>query len=205
MDPIFFETAEDLRRWLAANHETAEELWLGMHRVASGRPSITWPEVVDEALCFGWIDGIRKGIDETSYMNRLTPRRPGSNWSARNIARVLELEAAGRMHAAGRRAFEARTEARSAIYSYERPRAALAQEEEAAFRANAPAWTWFTKRAPSYQRTATYWVVSAKKPETRARRLERLIADSAAGRDVGPLARPTPNRAALEHLCRRRR
>jgi len=108
-DAKFFETADDLRRWFMANHETAPELWVGLYKVSSGRPSVRWPEVVDEALCFGWIDGIRRGIDDVSYMNRLTPRRKGSNWSSINIARVGELEADGRMQPAGRRAFEMRT------------------------------------------------------------------------------------------------
>jgi uncharacterized protein YdeI (YjbR/CyaY-like superfamily) len=193
-DAVFFETAADLRDWLAANHSTAAELWLGLHRVGSGLPSVTWPEVVDEALCVGWIDGIRKGIDATSYRNRLTPRRKGSIWSARNIARVLELEAEGRMQPAGRQAFEARDEARSAIYSYERPPVDLDEAEEAAFRANRAAWDWFERAAPSYRRAAIYWVVSAKRPDTRARRLAALIADSAAGRTVQPLTRPTNSR-----------
>jgi uncharacterized protein YdeI (YjbR/CyaY-like superfamily) len=104
----FFETADDLRRWLETNHETANELWVGLYKLRSGRASVRWPEVVDEALCFGWIDGIRKSIDDVSYRNRITPRRRGSNWSAINIARVAELEAAGRMRPAGRRAFEIR-------------------------------------------------------------------------------------------------
>ena len=107
-DVVFFQTSDDLRRWFVANHETADELWIGLYKVGAGRPSIRWPDVVDEALCFGWIDGIRKGIDDVSYRNRVTPRRKGSNWSAINIARVAELEAAGRMQAAGRRAFEGR-------------------------------------------------------------------------------------------------
>lgn len=107
-DVEFFETADDLRRWFVANHETADELWVGLHKVGSGRRSVRWPEVVDEALCFGWIDGIRKGIDDVSYRNRLTPRRKGSNWSAINIGRVVALEAEGRMRPAGRRAFEMR-------------------------------------------------------------------------------------------------
>jgi uncharacterized protein YdeI (YjbR/CyaY-like superfamily) len=188
-DPKFFETPADLRDWFVANHETAPELWLGLHRVGSGRPSVTWPEAVDEALCVGWIDGIRKGIDEASYKNRLTPRRKGSTWSARNIARVLELEAEGRMQPAGRRAFEFRDEARSAIYAYERPAAELDAAEEAAFRANRAAWAWFERAAPSYRKTVTYWVVAAKKPETRARRLATLIADSAAGRMISPMTR----------------
>lgn len=107
-DVKFFESAADLRRWFEANHETADELWVGLYKIGSGRPSVRWRDVVDEALCFGWIDGIRKGIDDVSYRNRLTPRRKGSNWSAINIARVAELEATGRMRAAGRRAFEIR-------------------------------------------------------------------------------------------------
>ena len=112
-DATFFEAADDLRRWFEANHDTADELWVGLYKLSSGRASITWAEVVDEALCFGWIDGIRHGIDEVSYRNRLTPRRRGSNWSAINIARVQALEAAGRMHAAGRRAFEIRNDKES--------------------------------------------------------------------------------------------
>jgi uncharacterized protein YdeI (YjbR/CyaY-like superfamily) len=110
-DAVFFETADDLRRWFVANHETADELWVGLYKLGSGRASIRWPEVVNEALCFGWVDGIRKGIDGLSYRNRLTPRRRDSDWSAINIARIAELEAAGRMRAAGRRAFEARNRA----------------------------------------------------------------------------------------------
>jgi uncharacterized protein YdeI (YjbR/CyaY-like superfamily) len=196
MDPIFFATAAELRRWLSANHDTAEELWLGMHRVGSGRPSITWPEAVDEALCFGWIDGIRKGIDDTSYKNRLTPRRKGSTWSAKNIARVHELEAAGRMKVAGRRAFEARDEAKSAIYSYERATGTFEDEAESAFRADAKAWDWFQRAAPSYRRAAIHWVGSAKQAETRARRLKTLIDSSAAGRTVPPLTSPTRPRKA---------
>jgi uncharacterized protein YdeI (YjbR/CyaY-like superfamily) len=193
-EPVFFETAADLRRWLAANHETAEELWVGLYRVGSGRKSITWPEVVDEALCFGWIDGIRKSIDETSYKNRITPRRKGSNWSAINIARVAALEAEGRMQSAGRRAFEGRDEARTAIYSYERATATLDDAAEAAFRANAKAWSWFEGAPASYRRAATHWVTSAVRPETRDRRLQTLIVDSAAGRTVKPLTPPGTSR-----------
>jgi uncharacterized protein YdeI (YjbR/CyaY-like superfamily) len=194
-EPVFFETASDLRRWLAANHETADELWVGLYRVGSGRKSITWPEVVDEALCFGWIDGIRKSIDDASYKNRITPRRKGSNWSAINIARVVELEAQGRMQPAGRRAFVGRDEARSVVYSYERATAQLDESAEATFRANREAWSWFEQAPASYRRAATHWVTSAVKPETRDRRLQTLIADSAAGRTVKPL---TPPRAPRE-------
>jgi uncharacterized protein YdeI (YjbR/CyaY-like superfamily) len=194
-EPVFFETAADLRRWLAANHDTADELWVGLYRVGSGHRSVTWPEVVDEALCFGWIDGIRQSIDQVSYRNRITPRRKGSNWSAINIARVAALEAEGRMQPAGRGAFEAREEATSAVYSYERATAALDPAAEATFRADAAAWSWFEKAPPSYRRAATHWVTSAVRQETRERRLTTLIADSAAGRTVKPL---TPPRATRE-------
>ena len=189
----FFETAADLRRWFADHHETAAELWLGMYRVGSGRPSVTWPEAVDEALCIGWIDGIRKGIDATSYKNRFTPRRKGSNWSAKNIARVHELEAEGRMKAAGRRAFELREDVRSAIYSYEQTGAGASLDEvtENEFRANEAAWDWFQRAAPSYRKAAIHWVMSARKPDTRARRLATVIANSAAGRTVLPLTAPS--------------
>jgi uncharacterized protein YdeI (YjbR/CyaY-like superfamily) len=186
----FFETGADLRDWLAANHDTADELWVGMYRKATGRPSITWPEVVDEVLCYGWIDGIRRGIDSTSYTNRITPRRKGSNWSAINIRRVAELEAEGRMTDAGRRAFALRDEAKSRIYSYERDAAAFDDGAETTFRADAAAWSWFEKAASSYRKAATYWVTSAKKQETRDRRLAILIEHSANGRQVPPLTPP---------------
>ena len=186
----FFETGADLREWLAANHDTADELWVGMYRKATGRPSITWPEVVDEVLCYGWIDGIRRGIDDTSYTNRITPRRKGSNWSAVNIRRVGELEAEGRMTDAGRRAFALRDEEKSRIYSYERAAAAFDAAAEAKFRANDAAWAWFERAAPSYRKAATYWVMSAKKQETRDRRLAILIEHSANGRQVPPLTPP---------------
>ena len=187
----FFETGAELRTWLASNHETADELWVGMYRKATGRPSITWPEVVDEALCYGWIDGIRRGIDDTSYTNRITPRRKGSNWSAINIRRVGELESEGRMTDAGRRAFALRDEAKSRLYSYERETATLDEAAEARFRENKAAWTWFEGSAPSYRKGATYWVMSAKRPETRERRLELLIERSAIGRQVPPLTSPS--------------
>jgi uncharacterized protein YdeI (YjbR/CyaY-like superfamily) len=192
--PIYFPTAAAFRAWLLANHETADELIVGFCRVATGRPSLTWSEAVDEALCVGWIDGIRRSVDAERYTNRFTPRRAGSNWSAINIAKVEALEAQGRMLPAGRRAFEARDTEKSAIYSYERPLAALDPDAAAAFRASAAAWTWFEAQAPSYRRVAIYWVVSAKRPETRERRLATLIADSAAGRRIGPLIARRPDR-----------
>jgi uncharacterized protein YdeI (YjbR/CyaY-like superfamily) len=184
---VFFETPAELRRWLEANHETADELWIGLHRRATGRPSITWPQVVDEVLCFGWIDGIRKGIDADRYANRITPRRRGSNWSAVNVRRVQELVAEGRMTPAGLRAFEARDATRTP-YSYETRPIVLDPAFEARFRENQAAWHWFEAQAPSYRRTSVYWVMSAKRAETRERRLATLIEDSANGRKVSPLA-----------------
>ncbi len=193
VDPIYFESAAELRDWFDANHATATELWIGYHRKATGRPSLTWSEVVDEALCVGWIDGVRYSVDADRFTQRLTPRRRGSNWSAINIAKVEELIGQGRMRPAGLAAFAARSEERSAIYSYEQRHAAtLEAAEEAEFRANAAAWAWFEARPRSYRQTATHWVVSAKRPETRARRLATLIEDSAAARPIGPL---TPRKA----------
>jgi uncharacterized protein YdeI (YjbR/CyaY-like superfamily) len=188
-DVMFFATAADLRAWFDEHHASAPELWLGFHRKSTELPSVTWPEAVDEALCVGWIDSVRKSLGPTSYANRFTPRRARSAWSAVNTARVAALEAEGRMRPAGLAAFAARSAERTAIYSYERETAALSEEELERFRAVPAAWVWFEAAAPSYRRTATYWVASAKRPETRARRLDALIVDSAAGRAVGPLLR----------------
>ncbi|MBE2232985.1 MAG: YdeI/OmpD-associated family protein [Anaerolinea sp.] len=190
--PVFFATPEEFRAWLEENHATVRELWVGYTKKGAGRPSITWPESVDEALCFGWIDGIRRSVDDTSYMNRFTPRRPGSNWSAVNIARVAELTAQGRMRPAGLAAFDRRRDETTAVYSYEqRHQAALEEAEEQQLRANPAAWQFFQARPPSYRQAAIRWVISAKKAETRQSRLARLIEDSAQGRTVPPLTRPT--------------
>jgi uncharacterized protein YdeI (YjbR/CyaY-like superfamily) len=192
-DPIYFKTPAELRDWFDANHETASELWLGSFKKATGRPSVQWSEAVDEALCVGWIDSIRYSLDAERSAQRFTPRRKGSNWSAVNVAKIKELTAQGRMRPAGLAAFEARSDARTGVYSYEqRHQAAFTAEDEARFRANEAAWEWWEKRPPSYRTGATYWVMSAKKPETRASRLDTLIADSAAGRTVKPL---TPRKA----------
>jgi len=188
---VFFETPADLRAWLEANHTTATELWVGMYRRGTGRPSLTWPEVVDEVLCFGWIDGIRKGIDAERFANRITPRRRQSNWSAVNVRRVAELAAAGRMTPAGARAFEARDPDRQG-YSYEAESSGLSDAFDALFRANEAAWQWFSEQAPFYRRTAVHWVMSAKREETRLRRLAALIEDSAAGRRVAPFGPARP-------------
>ena len=184
MEVAFFATPADLRAWFEQHAETHSEQWVGFYKKGSGRPSITWPEAVDQALCFGWIDGIRKSIDGESYKIRFTPRRPTSIWSAVNIARVEELTRLGLMLPAGLRAYAKRTEERS--YSYEqRKQAALDAEAEQQFRANAPAWAFFQAQTPSYRMTAIWWVISAKKDETRRKRLATLIEDSAAGRQIG--------------------
>jgi uncharacterized protein YdeI (YjbR/CyaY-like superfamily) len=191
MDAMFFETPAEFCAWLEQHHATSQELWVGYYKKASGRPSLTWPESVDEALCFGWIDGLRKRIDAERYRIRFTPRKPASNWSAVNVQRVAELTAQGRMRPAGLHAFAQRAEARTRIYAYEqRDTAALDAEAEAQFRANAPAWAFFQAQAPSYQRTATWWVISAKQAATRHKRLATLIEDSAHGRTIKPLTRP---------------
>lgn len=192
MEPTFFATPEEFRAWFAANAAASTELLVGFYKKGSGLPSITWPEAVDEALCVGWIDGVRRSRDETSYTIRFTPRKPRSIWSTVNIARVAALTAEGRMRPAGLAAFEARAAERSAIYSYEQQDdPALTPEEEAAFRAEPGAWDFFHTQRPSYRRPALWWIVSAKRPETRTRRLATLIADSAAGRTLAHLTRAT--------------
>jgi uncharacterized protein YdeI (YjbR/CyaY-like superfamily) len=192
MEPAFFATPDEFRAWLDAHHATETEVLVGFHKKGSGRPSITWPESVDQALCFGWIDGVRRRIDDDSYSIRFTPRKPRSIWSAINVKRFGELTELGLVRPAGIAAFERRSEERTGIYSYERREAAQLEPAMAErFRADARAWTWFEAQPPWYRRTATHWVMSAKKPDTRERRLDRLIADSAAGRTVPPLTRPT--------------
>ena len=188
-EAIFFETPGELRAWLEEHHATASELWVGLHKKGSGRPSLTWSELVDEALCFGWIDGKAQGIDEQRYRQRLTPRRRNSNWSAVNVAKVAELRAQGRMTTAGEAAFAARRENSPATLSYERRHEArLDPEQEAALRANAPASEWFAAQSPSYRTLATFWVVSAKRPETRARRFATLLECSSEGRRIPSLS-----------------
>ena len=181
--PIFFATPKDFRAWLKQNHATMKEQWVGFYRKASRRPSITWPESVDEALCVGWIDGLRKSIDTKSYMIRFTPRKSTSNWSAVNIGRVAELKKRKRMQSAGLRAFAARMEAKSGIYSYEqRQHATLDQALVRQFRANPAAWKFFQAQPPGYRKLITWWLVSVKQETTRQKRLQRLMEESAAGR-----------------------
>lgn len=168
---------------------------MGFWKKGTGRPSVTWPEVVDEALCFGWIDGIRKSIDAESYTNRLTPRRKDSIWSAINIAKVAELTAQGRLTPAGVRAFEGRDPARTYRYSSEQTQFAFQPEQEAQLCADPAAWAFWQSAAPSYRKAASWWVVSAMRAETRQRRLATLVADSAAGRTVKPLTPPGKRKA----------
>lgn len=189
--PLFFATPDEFRAWLEQHHASAVELWVGFRKKGSGRPSLTWPESVDEALCFGWIDGLRKSVDAESYTIRFTPRRAGSTWSAINVARMAELTAAGRVRPAGQAAFAARSAAKTGIYSYENRKAArLDGALLRRFRAQAQAWRHFQAQPAWYRGTATWWIVSAKKEETRLRRLEKLIAASARGEPVAELKRP---------------
>ena len=190
VNPTFFATPAEFRAWLVAHHETERELWVGFYKKGSDKPSIIWPESVDEALCFGWIDGLRKSIDDDSYMIRFTPRKARSTWSAININRVAELTQLGRMHPAGLKAFAERVEDNSAIYSYEqRKLAELDAAAEQQFRANQAAWEFFQAQPPSYRNAANWWVVSAKQESTRQLRLARLIEDSQHGRTLPQLTR----------------
>jgi uncharacterized protein YdeI (YjbR/CyaY-like superfamily) len=189
-DVRFFAMPADLRDWFDEHHLTEDELWIGYYKKASGRPSVDWSQVVDEALCVGWIDGVRKSVDDEISVQRLTPRRKGSTWSAINVAKVAKLTEEGRMRPAGLAAFAARTEANTGIYSHERPVASFSDEAEARFRADELAWSDWERRPAGYRRQATHWVTSAKQAATRERRLTQLIEDSRAGRRVAPLTPP---------------
>ena len=187
--PTFFATPAAFRQWLKRNHAVVAELWVGFHKRGTGKPSITWPESVDQALCFGWIDGLRKSLNAESYVIRFTPRKLTSTWSAVNTKRAQELLKLGLMQPAGRKAFQDRDAKKTNRYSFERNRVKLGTAYEKQFRSNQRAWKFFQSQAPWYRRTATWWVVSAKQEETRQRRLATLIFDSAAGRRIGPLRR----------------
>ncbi|HKD19405.1 MAG TPA: YdeI/OmpD-associated family protein [Thermoanaerobaculia bacterium] len=192
MKPKFFPTPADFRAWFESHHDTEAELLVGFHKKGSGKPSMTWPESVDEALCFGWIDGVRRSLGETAYTIRFTPRRPTSIWSAINVARVGELTKLGRMREAGLRAFAARRPERTGIYAFERKeRAKLSKAQEKRLRGHLEASAFFESQPPGYRATAIHWVISAKQAETQERRLSRLIADSAAGLRLAQLRRPT--------------
>lgn len=190
MQPKFFRSAAEFRRWLEKHHGSSDELWVGFYRKGASRSGITYKEAVDEALCFGWIDGIRKSLDEERYVNRFTPRKARSNWSNVNVRRVNELISEGRMHPAGLAAFELRDAKRSGVYSFEnRGAAALTPEQTARFRSNAAAWSFFESQPPGYRKTAIWWVVSAKREETREKRLTTLIDDSSNGLRIAMLRR----------------
>ena len=191
MDVTFFETPSAFRAWLREHHADVDMLWVGFYKKATGRPSIDWPQSVDEALCFGWIDGLRKSIDDESYRIRFTPRRSGSTWSDRNIRRVEELTRLGRMEAPGLAAYGRRSEEKSRHHSLEQAQADLGAEMEAEFRRHADAWAYFQSQPPGYRRISTWWVSEAKRPETRTRRLAKLIRHSAAGERIPELRRPT--------------
>lgn len=202
MTPTFFKSGKDFRDWLETHHEAAKELLLGFYKTDSGRGGITYQEALDEALCFGWIDGVRKRRNESSYTIRFSPRQRRSIWSAVNIRRVGELIQAGRMHPTGTQVFENRDPARSKIYTYEREAAKFDTRSERQFRANRSAWRFFDAQAPSYRRAITGWVMSAKKEETRWRRLEQLIAHSENQMRVGLLS---PSRVPLPSRSRSKR
>lgn len=190
-DVTYFETPFDFRRWLEANGVSGSELWVGYWKKGTKRPSVTWEETVDEALCFGWIDGIRRRVDDDAYTVRFTPRRPKSVWSLRNLERFAVLLAEGRVTPMGQAAFDRKEEARTGVYSFEQEvPAELAEEFVERFRAHATAWEDWEARPPGYRRRATHWVMSAKRPETRERRMGVLIEDCAAGRAIKLLRRP---------------
>lgn len=184
MDVAFFASALELRDWLERNHGGTAELWVGFYKKDSGRPSVSYAEALDEALCFGWIDGVRKSVDADGYTIRFTPRTPRSVWSAVNIRRFQRLVEAGRIHPAGQRAFEERTGENSGYG--QRSVAKLDDAHERRFRANREAWAFFQAQPPGYRRTAIFWVMDAKRDETRLKRLATLIEDSEKGRRLGP-------------------
>lgn len=180
----FFETAADFRKWLEENHQTESELLVGFYKVGTRKPSITWSESVDEAICFGWIDGIRKSVDDESYTIRFTPRNPKSNWSAVNIKKVEEMIRLGKMAPAGLAAFEKRSEARSEVYSYENKPEQFSPELETRFKEDDVAWDFFSRQSQSYKRTTMFYVMSAKQEATRFSRLVKLIDACAQGKRI---------------------
>lgn len=181
MVPTFFAMQAGFRKWLQKNHKKETELVVGFYKVGSGKPSITWSQSVDEALCFGWIDGVRTSIDKDSYQIRFTPRRPGSTWSAINIQKVEALTKRGLMQPAGLEAFKKRQESRSAIYSHENEAVKLTKTFEKQFRLNKKAWAFFQALAPGYKKLSVHWVMNAKQEITRLKRLQQIIAESELG------------------------
>jgi len=184
MKVVFFPTQKDLRKWFEKNHKNEKELFAGYYKVSSGKPSIAWSESVDVALCFGWIDGIRRSVDDESYCIRFTPRNPKSNWSAVNIKKVEELTKLGLMKPEGLKAFGFRKEEKSKIYAYENPKGEFDKSFEKLFRSNKKAWAFYQTKTPTYRKVTTRWVMSAKQESTRLKRLNELITDCAAGRNI---------------------
>jgi uncharacterized protein YdeI (YjbR/CyaY-like superfamily) len=181
---VFFPTQKHLRKWFEKNHKKEKELWVGFYKVSTGKPTVTWSQAVDEAICFGWIDSIRKSIDEESYCNRFTPRNPKSNWSAINIKKIEYLTVLGLMKPDGLKAFGFQKDNKSKVYSYENSTIIFDKSYEKKFKANKQAWKYFQSTAPSYQKTTTRWVMSAKREETRIKRLEELIRDCSLGKKI---------------------
>ena len=187
--PIFFESPKAFYDWLEEHHESETQVYVGFHKQHTGKRAMSWSEAVDQALCFGWIDGKVNTIDPDRYMQRFTPRKAGSNWSNINVEKVAKLKAAGLMRPAGLDAFEKRSDAKTGVYSYEDAARGLPPEYEKRLRANKAAADYFHGRSPSYRRTAIYLVMNAKREETRLRRLDQLIEDSANGLDIKQLRR----------------
>ncbi|WP_433302203.1 YdeI/OmpD-associated family protein [Actinoplanes sp. CA-030573] len=187
MDALFFDTAADLREWFEANHAAAPELFVGYWKKGSGRSGVSHPEAIEQALCYGWIDSVARRIDDQRYQVRFTPRRRGSVWSEVNVAKIAELTERGLMRPSGLRAFEERKIDQAPAYAHEQD-GQFDDQQSARFRADPQAWDWFSAQSASYRRAATHWVISAKRSDTRERRLAQLIADSAAGRRVPSLA-----------------
>ena len=185
MSVRFFKSASEFRKWLAKQHDKVTELWLGFYKKGSGKATLTYQEALDEALCFGWIDGVRKSLDEDSYMIRFSPRKSRSIWSRVNVKRAAELKRTGRMMPSGLAAFAARDSRRSGIYSFENAPRELHPDYQERFRKKPSAWSFFKSQPPGYQRTAIFWIMSAKREDTRISRLARLIADSARGFRLG--------------------
>ena len=187
MKPTFFKNQKELRKWFEKNYDKRREIWVGFYKKDSGRANFTWSQSVDQALCFGWIDGIRKSIDNDSYMIRFTPRNPKSNWSAINIKKIKELTKLGLMHQAGIEVFKKREEKRSEIYSFEQNKVKLSKTYELKFKSKKNAWKFFQSLPPSTKKPSIWWVMSAKKEETQLRRLDILIKSSEEGEKVPPL------------------
>jgi len=190
MDVKFFKSSDEFRAWLEENHATTQELWVGFYRKDAQKKGITYREALDQALCYGWIDGVRKSVDEASYTSRFTPRKPKSNWSMVNIRRFGELAELGWVRPPGLQAFDARDQERAGLYSFEQRSRGLDGDYQKQLKANKKAWEFFQAQPPWYQRTASWWVMSAKKEETRLKRLTTLIEDSEHGRPIAPLTRP---------------